>query len=72
VLVHDGGEGADARGDGGLVNAIALVGRQVGNALAGLRTADDLSTGRWFETFRLSGTSPDQPDLSPKVTGPAR
>lgn len=42
------------------------MGRQVGNAVAGLRTADDLSTARWFETFRLSGTSPDQPDLSRK------
>jgi hypothetical protein len=45
---------------GTLVNAIAVVGRQIGKAAAGLRkTDDDLATARWFETFRLTKTLPD-------------
>jgi hypothetical protein len=51
---------------GALVNAIAVVGRQVSKAVAGLRKTDeDLATARWFETFRLTGTPPDLPGLSP-------
>ena len=50
---------------GALVNAIAVVGRQISKAVAGVRKSDDVTTARWFETFRLTGTLPDQPDLSP-------
>jgi hypothetical protein len=51
---------------GALVNAIAVAGRQITKAAAGLRrTNEDLETARWFETFRLTGTLPDQPELSP-------
>ena len=50
---------------GALVNAIALVGRKIGATLADLYTTDDLTTARWFETFRLTDTVPGQPDLSP-------
>ena len=51
---------------GALVNAIAVVGRQISKAAAGLRQTDeDLATARWFETFRLTGTPPDLPGLSP-------
>jgi hypothetical protein len=51
---------------GTLVNAIALVGRKISVAVADFRRADDedLTTARWFETFRLTGNVPDQPDLS--------
>lgn len=50
---------------GALVNAIAVVGRQVSKAAAGLRKTDaGLATARWFETFRLTGTPPDLPGLS--------
>ena len=50
---------------GALVNAITLVGRQVSKAASGLRKPDDdLMTARWFETFRLTGTPPDLPELS--------
>ncbi len=52
---------------GALVNAIAVVGRQMSKAVAGVRKSDDVATARWFETFRLSGTLPDQPDLSPET-----
>ena len=52
---------------GALVNAIAVVGRQISKAVAGVRKSDDVATARWFETFRLSGTLPDQPDLSPET-----
>ena len=38
---------------GTLVNAIAVAGRQVGTAAAGLRAGQDLPTVRWFETDRL-------------------
>lgn len=51
---------------GALVNAIAVVGRQISKAASGLRKPDaGLATARWFETFRLTGTLADQPDLSP-------
>jgi hypothetical protein len=51
---------------GALVNAIAVVGRQISKAASGVRKPDeDLATARWFETFRLTGTLPDQSDLSP-------
>ena len=50
---------------GALVNAIAVVGRQVGKTASGLRKPDDeLTTARWFETFRLTGTLPELPHLS--------
>ena len=53
---------------GALVNAIAVVGRQVSKAVAGLRKADEgLATARWFETFRLTGAPPDLPGLSPSA-----
>jgi hypothetical protein len=45
---------------GALVNAIAVVGRQISKAASGVRKPDeDLATARWFETFRLTGTLPD-------------
>ena len=50
---------------GALVNAIAVVGRQISKAVASVRKSDDVTTARWFEAFRLTGTLPDQPDLSP-------
>jgi hypothetical protein len=51
---------------GALINAIAVAGRHISTAVAGLRKPDeDLVTARWFETFRLSGTLPEQSDLSP-------
>jgi hypothetical protein len=55
---------------GALVNAIAVVGRQITKAASGLRKPDDdLSTARWFETFRLTGTVPDLPDLPAASSG---
>ena len=49
---------------GALVNAIAVLGRQISKATSGLRKPnDDLTTARWFETFRLTGTLPDLPDV---------
>ncbi len=50
---------------GALVNAIAVVGRQISKAVGGIRESDDVATARWFETFRLTGTLPDQPEPSP-------
>jgi len=38
---------------GTLVNAIAVVGRQIGTAAAGLRADQDLPTERWLDTRRL-------------------
>ena len=52
---------------GALVNAIAVTGRQIGKVVADLHQSDDVATARWFETFRLTGTLPDQPDLSPST-----
>ena len=52
---------------GALVNAIAMVGRRIRVSAADLRKADDLTTARWFETFRLTGTGPAHPELSPKT-----
>ena len=53
---------------GALVNAIAVVGRQVSKAAAGLRKTDAaLATARWFETFRLTAAPPDLPGLSPSA-----
>jgi hypothetical protein len=50
---------------GVLVNAIAVVGRQISKAASGLRKPDEvLLTARWFETFRLTGAPPDLPGLS--------
>jgi hypothetical protein len=55
-----------------LVNAIAVVGRQIGKAVAGLRkTNEDLATARWFETFRLTGTLLNLPGLSPASWPPS-
>jgi hypothetical protein len=51
---------------GALVNAIAVGGRHISRALADVHRSDDVETARWFETFRLTGTLPDQPDLSPE------
>lgn len=52
---------------GALVNAIAVVGRQVGKAASGLRKQDEeLAAVRWFEAFRLTGSLPDLPGLSPE------
>jgi NACHT domain len=52
--------------DGALVNAIALAGRRISTSAGGLRRrrADDVSTARWFETYKLTGTPPDVPGLS--------
>jgi hypothetical protein len=50
---------------GALVDAIAVVGRQISKAVPGLLRADEgLAATRWFETFRLTGTPPDLPGLS--------
>ena len=50
---------------GALVNAIAVVGRQINKVAAGLRKTDEnLATARWFETFRLTGALPDLHGLS--------
>ncbi len=44
---------------GVLVNAVAVVVRQVSKAAAGLRRPDEaLATARWFETFRLTAAPP--------------
>jgi hypothetical protein len=49
---------------GVLVNAIAVAGRQISKATAGLQKQDEvLATARWFETFRLSGAPPGLPGL---------
>src|SRR5690242_10546080 len=48
-----------------LASAIAMVGRQFGTALSGMRGDEDLTTARWFETFRLTGPVLDQAGLSP-------
>jgi hypothetical protein len=54
---------------GALVNAIAVIGRQIAKAAAGLRKpGTNLATARWFETFRLTGSPPDLPELSPVST----
>lgn len=51
---------------GALVNAIAVAGRQITKAASGLRKPDEIvATARWFETFRLTGTVPDQVRMSP-------
>ncbi len=53
--------------DGALVNAIALAGRRISMSVDGLRGrrhADDVSTARWFETYRLTGTPPELPGVS--------
>ncbi len=49
---------------GSLVNAIALMGRRISVAVVGMRKAEDLTIARWFETFRLTESVPDQPELS--------
>jgi hypothetical protein len=57
--------------DGALINAIALTGRRISVAVSGLhgrRRAEDLSVARWFETYRLTGVTPDLPELSPALT----
>lgn len=54
--------------DGTLVNAIALVGRQVSIAISGVRNRrrdEDLTVARWFETYRLTGSGPGPLDLVP-------
>ena len=50
--------------DGALINAIAVIGRRVSVAIDGAlerRRADDLTTARWFETYRFTREVP--PDL---------
>jgi hypothetical protein len=57
--------------DGALVNAIALTGRRVSVAVDGLhgrRGASDLTTARWFETYRLTSESPEIPGSSTALT----
>ena len=50
---------------GAIVNAIAVVGRQISKATSGLRKpGGDLETARWFETFHLTGTVPNLPEVS--------
>jgi uncharacterized protein YidB (DUF937 family) len=50
---------------GAIVNAIAVVGRQIRGATSGLRKpGGDLETARWFETFHLTGTVPNLPEVS--------
>jgi hypothetical protein len=51
---------------GALVNVVAVAGRQISRVAAGLRkTDDDLAVARWFETFRMTGSTPELPGLSP-------
>jgi hypothetical protein len=57
----------DAVVTGALVNAIAVAGRWISKAVPGLRKSDDVATPRWFETFRLAGTLPDQSERSPHI-----
>ncbi len=55
--------------DGALINAIAVVGRRVSVAIDGVlerRRADDLTTARWFETYRFTREVP--PDLVKEST----
>jgi hypothetical protein len=57
--------------DGALINAIALTGRRVSVAvgsLRGRRKASDLTTARWFETYKLTSKTPEIPSLSPALT----
>ncbi len=56
--------------DGALVNAIALAGRRISMTASGLRRrgADDISTARWFETYKLTATPPALPGLSDDLT----
>ena len=56
---------------GAVVNAIAVAGRRISAALARLpgRRAEDLDIAQWFETFRLTESVPDLPDLAPALTG---
>ena len=50
-----------------LVNAISATGRILGNSLPGIRTrrTGDASIARWFDTYRLTGSGPELPDMSP-------
>jgi uncharacterized protein YidB (DUF937 family) len=51
---------------GALVNAVAVVGRRISKAAAGLRKTDEgLATVRWFETFRVTEIPPDLPGIFP-------
>jgi hypothetical protein len=54
---------------GAVVNAIAVTGRRISAALVKPRgrRADDLDIAQWFETFRLTGSVPDLPDLAPAL-----
>ena len=56
--------------DGALVSAIALAGRRISaaaGALRGRRRADDVAIARWFDTYTLTGTSPELPGLSEDI-----
>ena len=52
---------------GALVNAIAVAGRRITVAVdrtRDRRRADDVTTARWFETYRITDRVPDLPELS--------
>jgi hypothetical protein len=56
--------------DGVLINAIAVAGRRIATAVtrgSGRRGASDLTTARWFETYRLTRKQPDWAELSPAL-----
>jgi hypothetical protein len=50
---------------GAVVSAIAVAGRRISAALGKPRgrRAEDLDIAQWFETFRLTESVPDVPDL---------
>src|ERR1700733_5045966 len=54
---------------GAVVNAIAVTGRRISAALGKPRgrRAEDLDIAQWFETFRLTESVPDLPDLAPAL-----
>jgi hypothetical protein len=50
---------------GALVNAIALAGRKISELVVDLTKSEELTTVRWFETFRFTEVVPEQDDLTP-------
>ncbi len=54
---------------GAVVNAITVAGRRISAALAKPRgrRAEELDIAQWFETFRLTESVPDLPDLAPAL-----
>lgn len=49
---------------GVLADAIVTMGRRLGGpALRGRRRAEESALVRWFDTYQLTGTCPDLPDL---------